>query len=93
MVDATMTTNPRDVTATLQFITPTSKLNRRYMCPKEEVNTGIYEGKKVIIRDARHEREDFNLDNSGFQLVDHTSNVPPLTTILMPGRRFYESRN
>jgi hypothetical protein len=93
MVNATLSTNPRDVTATLQFITPTSKFNRRYMCPKEEVNTGVYEEKKVLIRDARNEREDFTLDNSGFQLVDHKSNVRSLTTILIKGRRLYESRN
>ena len=75
MVNATTTKNPRDVTATLQFITPTSKFNRRYMCPKEEVNTGVYEEKQVLIKDARHDRENFTLDNSGFQLVDHKSDV------------------
>jgi hypothetical protein len=51
------------------------------MCPKEEVNTGVYEEKPVLIKDARHDRENFTLDNSGFQLVDHKSDVTiPLTT-------------
>lgn len=40
-----------------------------------EVNTGIYEDKTVIIKDARPNREMFTLDTSGFVLLDHTSKV------------------
>jgi hypothetical protein len=40
-----------------------------------EVNTGIYEDKTVIIKDARPNREQFTLDTGGFVLLDHTSKV------------------
>jgi hypothetical protein len=61
--------------ATLSFITPTSKFNRRYVAPGEEINTGIYEDKKVVIRDARPERERLTLEKNGFKLIDHKSKV------------------
>jgi len=71
MVNAT----PREVPATLSFIRPDSKFSRRYIAPMAEVNTGIYEDKTVIIKDARPNREMFTLDTSGFVLLDHTSKV------------------
>ena len=64
-----------DVPARLSFITPTSKFNRRYVAPGEEVNTGVYEDKDVLIRDARAKREKMSLDKNGFTLIDHKSKV------------------
>lgn len=77
MVNATAATARRDVPATLSFIRPDSKLNRRYIAPMAEINTGLYEDKTVVIRDARPDREKFTLDTGGFVLLDHTSKVPP----------------
>jgi hypothetical protein len=74
MVNAILV-NKRDVEATLSFITPTSKFNRRYVAPGEEINTGVYEDKKVIIQDARPNKERFNLDPNGFTLLEHHSEV------------------
>jgi hypothetical protein len=61
--------------ASLSFITPTSKFNRRYVAPGEEINTGIYEDKTVVIRDARPEKEKLTLEKNGFKLIDHKSKV------------------
>jgi hypothetical protein len=77
MVNAPTPSNNRDVNATLKFITSTSKFNRRYVAPGEEVNTGVYEDKEVFIRDGRVERNELSLDTSGFALLDHKSNVHP----------------
>jgi hypothetical protein len=77
MVNATSPSiNVYDVpAATLSFITPTSKFNRRYVAPGEEINTGIYEDKKVVIRDARPEQGRLTLEKNGFKLIDHESKV------------------
>jgi hypothetical protein len=77
MVNATLVNN-RDVEATLSFITPTSRFNRRYVAPGEEINTGVYEDKKVIIQDARPNRDKFKLDTNGFSLLEHQSKVTKL---------------
>lgn len=61
--------------ATLSFITPTSQFNRRYVAPGEEINTGVYEDKKVVIRDARPVQEELTLEKNGFKLIDHASKV------------------
>jgi hypothetical protein len=65
----------RDVSATLKFITPTSKSNRRYVAPGQEAFTGVYEDKEVIIKDARPGRSDFSVETSGFALLHHESRV------------------
>jgi hypothetical protein len=64
-----------DVSAKLTFITQTSKFNRRYVAPGEEVNTGVYEDREVLIRDARPNRQQFSLERNGFILLDHQSKV------------------
>jgi len=72
MVNATVS---RDVPTTLNFISPTSHFNRRYIAPSAEVNTGVYEEHKVVIKDARPNRSSFTFDTGGFVLADHKSNV------------------
>jgi len=67
--------NDRDVVTKLTFITPTSKFNRRYVAPGEEVNTGVYEDRDVIVRDARAKTGEMTLDKNGFILIDHKSKV------------------
>ncbi len=75
---------PLDRRASLDYIKPSSKLNRRYVGPGAEFNTGEYESREVIIRDGRNTRDSFSIDKSGFFLEDHWSQVsilqvPPLT--------------
>jgi hypothetical protein len=71
----TVSHEPHDVDSTMQFIRADSKVNRRYITPGAEVNTGKYEVRKVHIRDARPRREECTLDTTGFQLLDHKSKV------------------
>jgi hypothetical protein len=74
------------VNATLNFISPTSKFNRRYFAPGAEVNTGVYEEHTVTINDARNKRDEFTLDTAGFTLVNHTSSVRPSCCLIVgPG--------
>ena len=75
--DMVNATGSRDVATTLSFITPTSDFNRRYIAPSDEVNTGVYNDYKVVIKDARPNRSSFTFDDGGFVLVDHKSNVEP----------------
>ena len=64
-----------NVESTMQFIRRDSKVNRRYITPGVEVNTGKYEGKKVYVNDVRPIREQCKLDTVGFELLDHKTNV------------------
>ena len=75
--DSTMTvsTEPHDVDSQMLFISRDSKINRRYISPGLEVNTGKYEAHKVHIRDARPRRGQCSLETTGFQLSDHKSAV------------------
>ncbi|KAH6971071.1 hypothetical protein BKA56DRAFT_678203 [Ilyonectria sp. MPI-CAGE-AT-0026] len=66
---------PTDRQATMEYIRPDSKMNRRYMAAGEEVNTGKYETKPVLVHDARHEIPKLTLDTTGFELFEHESKV------------------
>ena len=59
----------------LNYLSRDSKINRRYFAPGAELNTGKYEMRNVIIRDARPDRASHHLDSNGFILVDHKSMV------------------
>ncbi|MCC7461393.1 MAG: hypothetical protein IT480_02905 [Gammaproteobacteria bacterium] len=65
----------RAATATISFLAEGSFVNRRFVGPGIEVNTGEYRSHEVMIRDARPIREHFTLDSHGFVLLDHRSAV------------------
>ncbi len=71
---------PLDRRASLDYIKPSSKLNRRYVGPGAEFNTGEYESREVIIRDGRNIRDSFSIEKSGFFLAEHCSQVSILQT-------------
>ena len=76
MAAATMTaTYPGGREATMDYIRPDSKMNRRYMSAGKEVSTGRYEARKVLVHDARPETDKFTLETTGFQLIKHESKV------------------
>jgi hypothetical protein len=80
MATTTMTAiNLADRLVSMDFIRSDSKMNRRYMVAGQEVSTGIYETKKVVVHDARAEADDLKLETAGFQLVTHESKVSLLT--------------
>ena len=64
-----------DVDSTMLFVTPDSKINRRYVCAGTEINTGTFETKKVHVRDVRSEQDKCKLDITGFELFRHKSIV------------------
>lgn len=61
--------------AEINYLAPGSFVNRRYVAPAQEVNTGAYEPHAVTVRNARAHRADFTLDRQGFVLLDHASAV------------------
>jgi len=61
--------------AELEYIRPDSTLNRRFVAPGAEMNTGRYERHRVHIRDARRNEEPLTLDRCGFELIHHESAV------------------
>jgi hypothetical protein len=70
------TSSPADtVTATLNYVARDSLINRRYVFPGDEVNTGRFEPHRVTIRDARRADPRPTLDSHGFELFRHKSAV------------------
>ncbi len=65
----------RSVQAEITYLAPGSFINRRFVAPGKEVNTGSYETHAVTIRDGRAISGEFNLDTHGFVLAEHKSAV------------------
>jgi hypothetical protein len=69
-----MSTAAAEVQATIDYLVPSSRINRRFWAPGKEFNTGVYAPQNVIIRNARtHGR--FTLDEHGFALGAHRTNI------------------
>lgn len=65
----------RSVDAQIMYVERGSFINRRFVAPGVEHNTGRYEAHTVKVRDARPIAEHFKLDTHGFELVRHVSAV------------------
>jgi hypothetical protein len=65
----------RRVEAGISYVTPDSRINRRFVAPGVECNTGRYQTHRVTIRDGRLVRDRFSLDENGFVLAEHRSAV------------------
>ena len=92
MAVATMTATasyPTDRDATMEYIRPDSKMNRRYMAAGSEISTGKYETRKVLVHDIRPEKDDFTLGRTGYQLFSHESKV----SLLIIARREWSQIN
>jgi hypothetical protein len=63
-----------EVQATIDYLVPSSRVNRRYWAPGKEFNTGVYAPYPVTIRNARHAGP-FTLDEHGFCLGQHHSTL------------------
>jgi hypothetical protein len=59
----------------IDYLVPTSRINRRFWAPGREFNTGVYQSYPVTIRNARLAPEPFTLDRHGFCLAHHASRV------------------
>jgi hypothetical protein len=65
----------RTVEATINYVARGSFINRRFVAPGVEHNTGRYEAHRVVVRDGRPIRTQFSLDAQGFVLADRPSAV------------------
>jgi hypothetical protein len=65
----------RAVDAAISYVAPGSRINRRFVAPGVERNTGTYETHAVSIRDGRPIKPHFTLDVHGFVLADRPSAV------------------
>jgi hypothetical protein len=63
---------PAQVNAKIDYLLPSSRINRRFWAPGVEYNTGEYAPYEVTIRNARLAGP-FTLDHHGFELTQHTS--------------------
>jgi hypothetical protein len=63
------------VEAYLDYLVPTSRINRRYVAPGAELNTGRYAAQRVLVRNGRPLSDRLNLDAHGFVLARRPSAV------------------
>ena len=62
------------VHATIDYLLPSSRINRRFWAPGKELNTGVYAPYPVVIRNARLAGP-FTLDEHGFCLGQHDTAI------------------
>jgi hypothetical protein len=74
------------ITADLTYLAPGSFINRRFVAPAREVNTGEYRPYSVTIRDARPRQAAFTLAGHGFELRTHRSAVRDFLRRVRPWR-------
>ena len=63
-----------EVHSTIDYLVPTSRINRRFWAPGRELNTGVYASYEVIIRNARLAGP-FSIDQHGFCLTPHRTEI------------------
>jgi hypothetical protein len=63
------------VEAAIDYLVPGSRINRRYVAPGAELNTGQYAPHTVLIRNGRPVRGELGLDTQGFVLAHQPSRV------------------
>jgi hypothetical protein len=63
-----------EVCSTIDYLVPTSRINRRFWAPGKELNTGVYAPYPVTIRNARLAGP-FTLDAHGFCLTRHHTTI------------------
>jgi len=71
----TLEDEARAVETEIVYVADGSFINRRFVAPGIEHNTGRYEAHRVKVRDARPIAGHFTLDTHGFQLFPHPSAV------------------
>jgi len=65
----------RTVETEITYVAPDSLINRRFVAPGVERNTGRYQAHRVSVRDARAIKDMVNLDEHGFVLAERPSAV------------------
>ena len=65
----------RTIEAMINYLVPGSTVNRRFVAPGAELNTGTYAAYTVQIQDGRAIKDRFHLDTHGFVLAEHQSGI------------------
>lgn len=65
----------RSVQTEITYLAPGSFINRRFVAPGIEHNTGRYEAYRVNVSDGRSIKGQFSLDVHGFTLADYPTSV------------------
>ena len=73
--DARKDTPGATVAGILNYVAPDSLINRRFVFPGDEVNTGRFEPHRVTIANARTATPRPTLDSHGFELFRHRSRL------------------
>ncbi len=63
----------------LWYLAPDSTVLRRFTAPGESINTGHYEAHVVPIHNGRPHKDRFSLEEQGFELLEHRSDVEDFT--------------
>jgi hypothetical protein len=63
-----------EVRSTIDYLVPSSRINRRFWAPGRELNTGVYAPYEVVIRNARLAGP-FLIDQHGFCLATHRTDI------------------
>lgn len=74
---------PEAVDTRIDYLIPTSRINRRFWAPGAELNTGVYDSYPVRIRNARLSPEPITLDTHGFCLARHESRIADFRDVEM----------
>jgi hypothetical protein len=74
-VDARPVQSARSVETEITYLAPGSFINRRFVAPGIEVNTGSYQRYSVRISDARAIQDQITLDSHGFVLASFPSAI------------------
>lgn len=69
-----MSPAPAEIRTRIDYLLPTSRINRRFWAPGEEYNTGVYAPYDVTVRNARLAGP-FTLDAHGFELGRHETGI------------------
>src|SRR5215475_8257651 len=85
--DARMSQASADVQSTIDYLVPTSRVNRRFWAPGRELNTGVYAPYSVTIRNARLALP-FTLDEHGFCLAQHHTAIRDWENQYAPGSAY-----
>jgi hypothetical protein len=63
-----------EVRSMIDYLVPTSRINRRFWAPGRELNTGVYAPYEVTLHNARLAGP-FSLDQHGFCLAQHRTDI------------------
>jgi hypothetical protein len=76
-----------EVRSTIDYLVPTSRINRRFWAPGRELNTGVYAPYPVTVRNARIGGP-FTLDEHGFCLAQHHTAISDWESQHAPGSAY-----